>query len=582
MYSSTIPGFREIFPDEQASYADLVRKLGSDTIIRMCAALNSELTCPEPYWEIQTRLNYIVVRRFTDAQRNLIFRSFGRYKEKAGDSFQGMIFFRRYLVAMLLKELNNYRIVDGKGDQPHHDYLFFKAYLKVVDEVNDGDHGDIDFKTLNKTDALWPQRLCWLSLLPQFELNEKGNMIFEMLKTACLLDFASNNFREQLQDYLASFGFSSPGHLMGSFSAIYKATELYDPNAMLRKLTLINVDEETNVKHLQAQTITPQRKGKLRLGALKKQPVFFSPQQQKHIVLDNYLAHRKVFRGPYFELFHQTSLKPQDKALQDEAYTRYSQQVADVLEKRCLKPILTLLARQDYDVIHFDDDGNSVPDGYLRIGRKIFLFEYKAYFFPEKLVHKPHFEELKAYFDRGFIVNEKGKEKGVHQLKKQISLIYNGEFSFDPELKALLNKGGLTIYPVITYNDFYFGLNGLNVYLNDAFSKLLSQEFADKLAIVPLVLMNLESLLDMVLTGQDVADMEQHIHHFISLTSQEQKAVQFTDRKADILLAYAGFDELYNRQFAPKPGHLEKTQEVLDRLLELTELSLDELDRPLD
>lgn len=582
MRSSTIPGFRDIFPDEQASYPDLVREVGSDTIIKLCAALNSELTCPEPRWEIQARLNDIVVRRFTDAKRDLILRSLGRYKEKAGDGFQGMIFFRRYLVAMLLKELNNYRIVDSRDDQPHHEYLFFKAYLKIIDEVNDGDHEDIDFKTLNKTDPLWPQRLCWLPVLRQFELNEKGNMIFEMLKTACLLDFASHNFREPLRDYLASFGFSSPGHLMSSFNFIYKATELYDPNAMLRKLTLITVDEGTNIKHLQAQAIAPQRKGTLSIGDLKKQPIFFSQQRQKYIVLDNYFAHRKVFRGPYFELFYQTRLKPKDKALQNKAYIRYSQQVADVLEKRCLKPILTLLARQDCDVMHFDNGSDSVPDGYLRIGRKIFLFEYKAYFFPEKLVHEPDFENLKAYFDRGFIVNKKGKEKGIHQLKKQILLIYNGEFSFDPELKALLDSGGLTIYPVITYNDFYFGLHGLNVYLHDAFSKLLPQEFADKLTIEPLVLMNLESLLDMVLTGQGVADLEKHIHHFLGMASQAQKMVQFTGRIADFLRAYAGFDELYHWQFAPKPGDLEKTQEVLHRLIELAELSLEELDRPID
>jgi hypothetical protein len=582
MNPSTIPGFCEIFPDEQESYADLVFGLGSDTIIKLCAALNSELTCPEPRWEIQARLNYIVVQRFTNVQRSMVFRSFGRFKEKAGNRFQGIIFFRRYLVAMMLKELNNYRIVATRDDQPQHEYQFFKAYLKIIDEVNDVDHGDIDFKQLDKTDPMRIFKLCWMPVLRQFELNEKGNMIFEMLKTACLLDFAVQNFRDPLRDYLGSFGFSSPSQLMGSFNAIYKATELYAPNEMLRKYTLINVNENTNIKHLEAQTIRPQTKGKMRFGDLKKRPVFFSPQRQKHVVLDNYLAHRKVFRGPYFELFHQTSLKPKEKSLQDEAYVHYSQQVADVLEKRCLKPILTLLARKDCEIVHFDDRSDSVPDGYLRIGRKIFLFEYKAYFFPEKLAQNPNFDDLKAYFDSRFIENEKGKEKGIHQLRKQISLIYKGGFDFDPDVKALLQNGGLTIYPIICYNDFYFGLSGLNVYLDNAFSQSLPQEYADKLSIVPVVLMNLESILDMILTGQGVADLEQHIHHFLGMASQAQEALQVTGNGANFQLAFAGFDELYNWQFAPKGGNLEKTQEVLHSLLELAGLSLDELDRPLE
>lgn len=582
MKSSTIPGFREIFPDEDVSYTDLVHELGPDTIIKLCVALNGELTCPEPQWEIQARLNYIVIKRFTDVQRSLIFRSFGLFKENVGDGFKGMIFFRRYLVAMILKELNNYRVVEDRHDSPHHEYLFFKAYLKIIDEVNDSDHEDIDFDTGNNADTLWPFRLCWLPVLRQFEYNEKGNMVFEMLKTACLLDFASNNFRQALREYLISFGFSSPGNLMSSFNTIHKATESYYPEKMLRKYTLINVNENTNIKHLQAQTITLRKKDELRLANLKKQPIFFSPQRQMYIVLDNYLTRHKVFRGPYFELFHNTSLKPREKALQNDAFNRYSQQIADMLEKRCLMPIVTSLAKQDCDIVHFDNGSDNVPNGYLRIGRKIFLFEYKAYFFPDKLAANPDFEKLKEYFDSRFITNEKGKEKGIHQLRKQISQIYEGGFSFDPNLNPLLNDGGLIIYSIITYNDFYFGLNGLNAYLHDAFLKSLPIEYADKLTIIPLVLINLESILDMVLTGQGVSDLECHIQSFLRVTSLAHRAMQVTRGRKDFLLAYAGFDELYYQRLAPERNNLEKSHEVLNRLLELTGLSLDKLNEPLD
>jgi hypothetical protein len=140
----------------------------------------------------------------------------------------------------------------------------------------------------------------------------------------------------------------------------------------------------------------------------------------------------------------------------------------------------------------------------------------------------------------------------------------------------------LTIYPIITYNDFHFGLNGLNVYLNDVFSKSLPSEFAGNLSIAPVVLMNLESLLDMVLTGQGVIDMEQHIHRFFGLATQAQQAVNVTGNKAEFLMAYAGFDELYNWQFAPKPGDNNKTQEVLHQLLKLAGISFEELEQKID
>ncbi|SDL55589.1 hypothetical protein [Pedobacter antarcticus] len=115
--------------------------------------------------------------------------------------------------------------------------------------------------------------------------------------------------------------------------------------------------------------------------------------------------------------------------------------------------------------MHFDDSSKNVPDGYIRVDSTVFLFEYKAYFFPEKLATEPDFGKLKTYFDQRFIVNEKGKEKGIHQLRKQISIIHDGGFDFDPEVKQLLETGDLTIFPIIVFNDFYFSINGLNVHL---------------------------------------------------------------------------------------------------------------------
>lgn len=108
-------------------------ELGSDTIIKLCAGLNSELTCPEPMSDIQARLHYIVEKRFSEAQRNQIFSAFEAHKEKAGNCFRGMIFFRRYLVAMLLRELNDYRIIDKEDDHPQQEFEFFIAYLKIID-----------------------------------------------------------------------------------------------------------------------------------------------------------------------------------------------------------------------------------------------------------------------------------------------------------------------------------------------------------------------------------------------------------------------------------------------------------------
>jgi len=162
---------------------------------------------------------------------------------------------------MMLKELHTYREVDEPDDLPVHEYLFLKAYLKVIDEVNNSDHGDIDLKTLDPSDSDHVYKVLWMPMISQFEYNERGNIIFETLKTACLLNMAKENYLPYLQEYLALFGFKSPGELLRSFDQIYAATTAYDIKEKFRKYTLINTEDVTNTRHLDYQLIN-QRIGK--------------------------------------------------------------------------------------------------------------------------------------------------------------------------------------------------------------------------------------------------------------------------------------------------------------------------------
>jgi hypothetical protein len=465
--TSTIPGLKDIFPLETTTYEELVRGIGSDQIILMCSALNSELTCYESADEIEKRIIGIITRNFTEQQFNHIRNAMILFKKNANGVFHGRVFFRNYLIEMILRELNNYHEADGTKSAIEQEYLFFKAYLKIIDEVNEQLETIANVKSIDRNSPNFIYKHFWMLTVSRFELFERGNMVFELLKCACFLDYAKDVYRDQLGDYLNSMNFRSPGELMSSFSKIYEITQISDPNDMFHKYTAIKLSQNTNEKHLLSLTIKPNCKETLNFSDLKVKPIYFSPLRDAYIVVDNYFAHKKVFRGPYFELFHRTNLKPSSRKYQDEAFNNYSQQISNVLENRCLKPIISLLAKEIVDKIYFDDGSDSVPDGYLRIGRDVFLFEYKAYVFPEKLAKKPNFDELINYYNSKFVIDGKGKEKGIHQLRKQIAIIKKGGFSFDPEVNVLLKSGEINIYPILTYNDFNFGISGLNHYLNN-------------------------------------------------------------------------------------------------------------------
>ncbi|WP_286753524.1 MULTISPECIES: hypothetical protein [Sphingobacterium] len=570
----TIPGYKDIFIGSHESYEELVKDLNSETIITLCAILNGELTCPEPLAQIQKRLIFLISKNFTFDQKQQLKDSFRYFHKTASGIFEGGIIFRRYLLAMILKELNNYRSVQSTKSDQEKEYLFFKAYLKIIDEVNDSDLLKIDFSEIEKSNPLYIFWLCWKPVLGQFELMEKGNMVFEMLKSACLLEYAKNNLLVYLKDYLNQFGFKSPGHLLASFNSIYKATESYRPKEHFRKYTLLNVRKNNSAKHIKSQCINSEIKGTLELRDLKKSPLLFHQKKHSYIILDYYFARKKTFRSIYFELFHQTSLKPEDKILQQKAFNKYSQEIGDLLEAKCLKPIITLLAGNDFDKIHFDDKSEGIPDGYVRKGRKIFLFEYKAYFFPESLVHESDFNKTLKYFNDRFIV-----KKGIGQIKEQITKIYNLKFDFDKELKNLVETGSVTIYPIITFNEYHFGLTGLSQYLEGEFKKIIPQKYREKFSIMPLALINLETILDMVLTDQDINDLKTHLNSYQTFTSNTQYRFFKNPDNATLNSAFVGFDNYYYSAIAPRPVSMEKTQNILTSLLKLTGISLDELNR---
>jgi hypothetical protein len=413
MQQSIIPGYAEIFKNSNETYDEVVKALSSDTLILLASALNNELTSPETREVNQNRLNSVISLRFTKDQNDFLNQSFKDFWERTNKQFKGFVFFRRYLVALILKELNNYREVDDKQQSPNSEFDFLKAYLLIIDEVNQSDHNAIDFKSLIKDDLSNRFKLLWLPSLSQFEYNEKGNIIFETLKSLCFLKFVSEHYKPYLKEYLNKLNLEHPGKLMASFNQIHGSTLNYDERELLRKFTIIKPQLHVDLTHLRSLCINSVIGEKtIRFSELKKSPLFYSNQTGGYIILDNYLPTKKFFIGPFFDLYYKTSLKDQEeftKTKKQEIFIKYSQDIADVLERTCLCPILTLLDNKKCDNVHFDDETENVPDGYLRIGNKIFLFEYKAYFFPERLSFEPKYEAIKKYLDDRFISNEKGK-----------------------------------------------------------------------------------------------------------------------------------------------------------------------------
>lgn len=113
------------------------------------------------------------------------------------------------------------------------------------------------------------------------------------------------------------------------------------------------------------------------------------------------------------------------------------------------------------------DDIN--PDYYLRLDRKIFLFEFKDLLFSAKSKYSYDIEQIQYELRTKLVENEKGKNKAVKQL---ISTIEN---ILDKGIKQIDNYDfkRAKFFPLIVITDSVFQEMGFNFIIKEIFKDLL-------------------------------------------------------------------------------------------------------------
>ncbi|MGB4774112.1 MAG: hypothetical protein WBP45_02980, partial [Daejeonella sp.] len=237
MRLSIVAGYKNLFPNGRKAYESFVEGIPSDVVISFFIALNNELNSNEQNIDLQKRIYLTLTKRFSNKQKQELSNAFKRFRIKTEGRYEGPIFARRYLIEVVIKELNNYRNCPHYIYDPIDEYNLFKAYLLAVDEVNARDHNPINLK---KEDSLSPYPLLWLSILNQWEWNEKTNIIFETFKLLCFLQYVKFQYNGYLKEYINSLGFKSISQLLESFNQINNSTYIDNKGSILRKLVYIN------------------------------------------------------------------------------------------------------------------------------------------------------------------------------------------------------------------------------------------------------------------------------------------------------------------------------------------------------
>jgi len=195
-------------------------------------------------------------------------------------------------------------------------------------------------------------------------------------------------------------------------------------------------------------------------------------------------------------------------------------------------------------------------DYYLRFENHILLFEYKDYTIPDR-VKNGTYNDIEQYFNYRFVKNERGQEKGVLQLKKQIETLYTSTEQIENFDSLGIPKTRLFIYPIIIVNDDSFSVPGFENYLNSAFKSSISNNKYDFYIIQNLTVIEMDFLLEhsyLFQNGERTLHSLIHKHH-LEISAREAIFNRFKNPRSHL----AKF-ESFKHTTGPKLPKLDPTE----------------------
>ena len=569
-----LPGYKTLFGTPEVTYEELVKDIPSDIVIAVMIMLSNELDAPIPHRENQQRLRDIVAHRYTNQQRQHLTNAFVRFRKSVNGNYNNTVFAKPSLLAMILKELNNYRDFKVEDTSYQHEYNILLAYFLVVDEVNDYQQNLLQAQEAHMEEPFFDYRILWTPNISQYEYNDFGDVGFELFKLLCFSKYCLKNYRSYFKEYIISRGFKNVSQMLKGISDVIHATLYYNKEKVLSKLTYIQPEKGVDDRYLKMQAINTAIGKPLLRSSFKIHPLFYD-KRHGYMIIDAAFYKKKTYTGPFFELLNQTNLKKHI------SFNSYSREISsNVLEKLCFTGIVKSIVRSEGDFVHFDDGSDDVPDGYYRNTHSILLLEFKGYLFPAELSDNPSFERIKKYIDERFIESEGGKAKGISQLVRQIDILLQSGFDFDEKYKTDRHRD-LTVYPIICHNEFHFTMPGVNEYLNIRFQEKLKDKKIERITIKPLLVTNLAALFDLISRKKGFNDLIHCIDRYYAIIEGNKKMFRKTLSPNDFLLSNSSFDEIYDSVFQKEFIKATDEHRSITELASQINLTLEELEEEL-
>lgn len=407
-----------------------------------------------------------------------------KIKEIEEEGNEWILFNRSSMLSVfkiLMENMNNESPID---DAPKEfDEVFLKLVLIANQRRLNFDKAKLSF--LNNNDTQFKQlKFIWPIRFTQIDNEGKIHIVYQSIRCLILLNFVREKAPYIFKIFQEKYGFIGEYDYLGRIADILmKCNVMKDGECSF----FFSVGEK-DVKFYDGLCINKQKKQTYNISDIKFYPLF--KYQNYYYVTDWYYWGNQFYQGLWSQ-FRQCGVTNKSD-------------LGQFFEKNLMEKLFRYIFKNSDSIIFDTEQSSGIADCYIRIGRKILLFELKDALFPGNVTESFDFDLIKDRIDESMISSRNGRKKALKQLCSNIELIYNGYYKNNDWEKHTLKSTSLEIYPIILYTDDKFRVEGVNYYLNERFRDIVSENMnnwkssykAYKYQIKDLTVVGLEFLLN--------------------------------------------------------------------------------------
>lgn len=564
-----IPRYKDLFDGAVPNLDEMLQGIPSELILELLSLIQAKVYLGPSDFDQLEILNLFLSRQPFEIQAKII-KGMSVSEEFEKPSF-GPLFEMNYILDFMHYILVNFR--EGPSDfqdtTPDQELRLLQAYVIFIENRNNYDKKLFEREETTAEDFFYKKT--WPMLSGQYGANVRTNPFTSMLRGVCLLNFLlyDSEYKELITSFLLARGHPDPWSYIQSLSNIIMQSWDNDV-AATKKTTKFSIAADSEYKQMfDSFALDPSlyrneyNAMHQNYAGIKARPLYRTAQGDYIVLNWNFLSN-KLYEGLIFDLHKYFRVEVESFAKLPDFKNFISSKITEpVLFRRLLS---TVLKSRKYDVLIFDDNGKQgMPDAYFRRSNDVFLFELKDALFSAAVIHQTY-EEIKTEIDKKY----NGSKKGVGQLIAHLKRMRLGSVE-DP--KRYKHNRNLVIYPVMIYTDAFFGMPGVNRYLQRALKERITEEGLERdfKSIKPLIFIDLQFLIDIIAlcNGSDI-QIKDLFELFYSEQRRADKKEQRTQTIEDFFYCYDPFEAVVRRKFTKD---LYKSEGFVKKLVESLNLT---------